>query len=159
VIKSTDRQVYPGVYMALSTIYNKHYKPEHSSAVASMVHKALPVLKCILGLAHVDINVRVCPIKDKYTNGRYYNGSRTVWIDARNSVDRSLAVLCHEMVHAQQYATGRLTSSGNYSTWEGSIVAKTRPASYAAYRALPWEAEAFARQDKLAAIVAAEIMC
>jgi 7-cyano-7-deazaguanine synthase in queuosine biosynthesis len=118
VIKSTDRQVYPRVYMALSTIYNKHYKPEHSSAVASMVHKALPVLKRILGLEHVDINVRVCPIKDKYTNGRYYNSTRTVWIDARNSVDRSLAVLCHEMVHAQQYATGRLTSSGNYSTWQ-----------------------------------------
>lgn len=50
MIKSTDRQVYPGVYMALSTIYNKHYKPEHSSAVAAMVDMAMPVLKRILSL-------------------------------------------------------------------------------------------------------------
>lgn len=157
MLKKTDRQVYPNVYMPLSAIYNPYYTPEKADAMARMVLRAMPVLKRILGLETLNVKIRICPIKAKYTNGSYYWSTLTAWIDFRNSPRKVLEVLCHEMVHAQQYASGRLARSGvKHSLWDGQVF-KSSPSTYAAYRALPWEAEAFERQAGLADLVEAEI--
>lgn len=157
MLKKTDRQVYPNVYMPLSAIYNPHYTPERADAIARMVQKALPVLKHILGLQSFNIKVRVCPIKRKNVNGIYYSTTSTAWVDFRRSPRGVLETLCHEMVHAQQYASGRLIRGSNSrSLWDGQMI-KDNPISYTAYRALPWEAEAFERQAGLANLVEAEI--
>lgn len=157
MLKKTDRQVYPNVYMPLSAIYNPHYTPERADAIACMIVKAMPVLKRILGLQSFNVKVRVCPIKRKSVNGSYYYATQTAWVDFRRSPRKVLETLCHEMVHAQQYISGRLVRSNNkHSLWDGQMI-KANPTSYAAYRALPWEAEAFERQAGLADLVEAEI--
>jgi hypothetical protein len=60
------------------------------------------------------------------------------------------ATAAHEMVHVKQWSTYQLTTAGSFY-WEGkrfhSIVGSKL--SYQEYTELPWEAEAFARQDEL----------
>lgn len=53
----------------------------------------------------------------------------------------------HELVHAEQYMTGKLAIDGYYHRWNGQKVVN-RGSTYEAYRNLPWEKEAFARQSK-----------
>jgi len=53
--------------------------------------------------------------------------------------------LGHEMVHVEQYMTGRMTSDGYHRVWEGQKH-DGRGTTYESYRNLPWEKEAFDRQ-------------
>lgn len=146
MIKSTDRQIYPNIYMALSCIYNSTYKPEQCASVAETIRKAMPVL-CKMLKVKPGIKVRVAPIKARHTRGSYYHGSRVIVIDPRFP-SSFLSTLCHEMVHAEQYDEGRLEWCGVHR-WHGSAV--RTGSTYASYRSLPWEVEAFERQEGLAA--------
>jgi outer membrane protein assembly factor BamB len=142
---STDKQVAPHITMSLSAIYT-HSKS--SARIVEMVKIALPILRTLL---HFDENVtiRVAPIKARNTNGRYYAGEKVAEIDCRLSVSKALEVLCHELVHAEQYYTGRLAWNGRTQYWNGEA-SYNRGTTYNAYREQPWEQEAFDRQAKLA---------
>ena len=155
MIKSTDRQVVPNVYMALSCIYNPKYNPEKALTVAGLVHQAMPVLYKILNVKP-GVKVRVGPIKSKTMNGRYYSHARTIDIDHRMPLDKIMQTLAHEMVHAEQYDQGRLAWNGRVQFWHGTAH-HSKATTYNAYRALPWEAEAFDRQAGLADQVWAEL--
>lgn len=144
---ATDKLVAKNVMMSLSAIYNPRLKKQ-AAEVAVVVKKALPVLRTLLDLPK-DLVVRVAPIKAKSTNGRYWNVTKTCEIDCRLSWDRALEVLCHEMVHAEQYHTGRLAQVGSVHRWNGSID-HNKGSTYNAYRSMPWEQEAWARQAELA---------
>jgi hypothetical protein len=146
VIKSTDRQIYPNIYMALSCIYNSTYKPEQCAEIGTTIKKAMPMLYKMLKVKP-GIKVRVAPIKARHTRGSYYHGSRVIVIDPRFP-DSFLHTLCHEMVHAEQYDEGRLEWCGVHR-WHGAPV--RTGSTYASYRNLPWEVEAYERQDGLAA--------
>ena len=113
-----------------------------------MVKIALPVLRTLL---HFDenITIRVAPIKARYTNGRYWSGDKVAEIDCRLPISKALESLCHELVHAEQYYTGRLAWTGSTKLWNGND-GYGRGSTYNAYRHLPWEQEAFARQAGLA---------
>lgn len=148
----TDRTVSPGVDMALSAIYNKKLA-DKAEVVRYVVEKAMPVLHKIMTIPSF-VRVRVAPIKARNINGRYINGENLCEIDCRLGWDQALETLCHEMVHAEQYFTGRLSSSfvrrkGYIHTWNGSLD-YNKGSTYRAYRQQPWEMEAFGRQKGLA---------
>lgn len=151
-IASTDKLAAPRIYMSLSAIYQHTAR---ANGVVEMMVNALPVLKRIMDLPS-DVTIRVAPIKARNTNGRYWNGERLAEIDCRLSTRKALEVLCHEMVHAEQYHTGRLDNNGKYHLWQG-VVNYNRGTTYSAYRDQPWEEEAFARQAELARIVLEEL--
>lgn len=147
MMHSTDKLIAKDVLMSLSAIYNPRYKAR-AAEVAVVVKKALPVLRTLLSISE-DVVVRVGPIKAKGTNGRYWNGSKVCEIDCRLPWDKALEVLCHEMVHAEQYHTGRLEQVGSVHKWNGSLN-DNKGSTYKAYRDMPWEREAWARQAELA---------
>lgn len=76
-------------------------------------------------------------------------------IDTLNSVIQTFA---HELVHAEQFKQGRLKSdfADVYKeepiwVWEDKLqVSPGTIKDYDSYRKLPWEVEAFDRQDKIA---------
>lgn len=148
---NTDKTVAPWTTMSLSAIYTHTTR---ANAVAEMVVKALPVLKRMLNVPH-NVKVRIAPIKARNVNGRYYNSAKVAVIDCRLGARKALETLCHEMVHAEQYHTGRLSGVGG-NIWNGQLI-RNRGTTYAAYRALPWEEEAFLRQAGLARQVLEEL--
>lgn len=151
-IHSSDKRVCPGVWMSLSAIYQHD---RQASAVADIVVKALPVLKRMMKIP-ADVTIRIAPIKARSTNGRYFSGERLAVIDCRLGWKKALEVLCHEMVHAEQYHTGRLANNGYAHYWNGQLNTN-RGTTYSAYRNQPWEEEAFGRQAALAAAVLEEL--
>jgi hypothetical protein len=66
-----------------------------------------------------------------------------------SNTDNIFDVLSHEMVHLQQYAHGKLDSNSVTRYWNGSIFDETN----VDYEDLPWEKEAFARQEELTNLV------
>lgn len=144
---STDKYVAKDVVMSLSAIYNPRYKSRVAEVVV-VVKKALPVLRTLLSVSD-DVVVRVAPIKSKGVNGRYWDGSKTCEIDCRLPWDKALVVLCHEMVHAEQYHTRRLEQTGRAHLWNGSLNT-SQGSTYKSYREMPWEQEAYDRQAGLA---------
>lgn len=148
----TDKLVAPGIYRSLSSIYNAKLV-DQAAVVQFVVQKAMPCLRQLLNLPK-NVVVRVGPIKARGINGRYINGSNLAEIDCRLMWDKALVTLCHEMVHAEQYHTGRLSSAyvrskGFVHTWNGSLD-YNKGTTYKAYREQPWEVEAFDRQNELA---------
>lgn len=154
VSAATDKNVAPWIVMSLSAIYTHGVR---AHAVAEMVTAALPVLKRMLNVP-ASVKVRIAPIKAKNVNGRYYNSHKTAVIDCRLGARKALEVLCHEMVHAEQYHTGRLVASpwSKGDLWNGQLITN-RGTTYQAYRQLPWEEEAFLRQSGLARQVLEEL--
>ena len=69
-------------------------------------------------------------------------------IDAGLSLERTLEMLAHEMVHVKQFATGELvdSSSGKTVKWQGKRVSVRDDEGY---WTLPWEIEAYGRQPGL----------
>jgi hypothetical protein len=147
---NTDKSVAPHITMSLSAIYTH---TNSANKIVEMVKIALPALRTLLHFDE-DVTIRVAPIKARNTNGRYYAGTKVAEIDCRLSVSRALEVLCHELVHAEQYFTRRLAWWGRTQYWNGEA-SSNRGTTYSAYREQPWEQEAFGRQAKLAAQVQA----
>lgn len=153
---NTDKQITPSISMSLSAIYT-HSKT--SKEVLATVYKAMPVLHKLLNIPQ-DVQIRICPIKAKRTNGRYMSGEKIAEIDCRLTWEKALEVLCHEMVHAEQYHTGRLENvvglRGWVHKWNGSVDFN-KGSTYKAYRNQPWEQEAWSRQAELCELVMKEL--
>jgi hypothetical protein len=120
--------------------------------VALVVKRALPEFKNILKLPS-NVAFRVAPIKARKTNGYYDVENKLVTLDCRLEWDRALEVMAHELVHAEQYHTGKLKKRFMYKKgwlhyWNGTVGKKGT--TYNAYREQPWEQEAWSRQAALA---------
>jgi hypothetical protein len=126
--------------------------------LASLIHVLMPHFRTLLDLPE-DITIRLAKTKKYINNGRWYDGENIATIDPRTSQRNRktgdiLDTLAHELVHAEQYHTGKLKGgkddlSGKYgSFWMGSFV-HSKGATYASYRKLPWEKEAFGRSGEL----------
>jgi hypothetical protein len=77
-------------------------------------------------------------------------------IDCRLGWAKALEVIAHELVHAEQYHTGKLKKKyvqrkGWMHSWNGTPGKKGT--TYKAYRDQPWEQEAWNRQMYLAETV------
>ena len=155
-MKRTDRFLHDNVYLSYSTIANKR-KRHNTRVVATVVLKALPILKELLDLPD-DVSVRITSIKSKTTRARYFSRARMVEMDCSSSWEAALQTLAHELVHGEQYHTGRLKLLWSDSKrrwvheWNGEVV-YTAGTTYKSYREQPWEVEAWSRQEKLAQMV------
>jgi hypothetical protein len=119
--------------------------------IAETIEKAIPHFHELLSLPD-DITYRVCGLKgNKY--GCYWGMEKVVEIDQKvHGAFEAVEILAHELVHAEQWHTGKLDmviSHGRWkNVWEGRQW--SNGTTYAAYRARPWEVEAFDRQLALA---------
>ena len=130
--------------------YGKHKKTVLQ--LAELAERSLPHFRKVLSLPK-DVSIRIAGIRG-HARGKYYNGDNVALIHdglSRNLID-ALGVIAHELIHGEQYHTGRLTNAmvGRRwaLAWDGTVVPH-RHANYEKYRALPWEAEAYARQNDI----------
>jgi hypothetical protein len=148
MIKNSDRLVTKDVYMSSSAIYTH---TDTSKVIALIIKRSLPEFRKILNLPR-DVKFRVAPIKSKNTNGYYVAEDKLAVIDCRLGWAKALEVIAHELVHAEQYYTGKLkkryTPRGVLHYWNGEVGKKGT--TYKAYRDQPWEQEAWNRQMYLA---------
>jgi hypothetical protein len=149
-------QIVGNFYGTTAAVYNKMYK-EHTFKHFPVIVKALDRLLTILD---VDPNQKIIfkPIKGN-TAGLFFMNSNKVFIDPRVNTFTAVTNIAHELVHAEQFKQGRMTwkpgmDVGQRLWSNGDMYARPGiygPAkTYADYRKLPWEAEAFGRQDGLA---------
>ena len=59
--------------------------------------------------------------------------------------DESIEVLCHEVIHMQQYSSGDLVYDNNFIIWKGNKMELNSKE----YMDRPWEKDAFDRQSQL----------
>jgi hypothetical protein len=81
-------------------------------------------------------------------NTRYYREENLNPVTGR--FEEWFATACHEMVHVKQWSTYQLVASGAYY-WESKRYHSVTGSklSYEEYVALPWEQEAFSKQEEL----------
>lgn len=126
----------------------QHMKAQ-AQAIFNLIDRAMPHARKIMDLPD-SLNFIIRPMGGKY-NGGYNFRYKQIGLDPRRSnIGTILSTLMHELVHAEQYHTGKLTQTNlRTQLWNGEAV-NNKGTTYEAYRKLPWEAEAFARQEVLA---------
>ena len=111
------------------------------------------------------LTIRIAKTKGRTNCGVYSNGYKTAVIDPRGGRKDTLETVAHELVHAEQYHTGRLVHDVSIdkhnnvrfiNEWEGKPI-NSKGRTYNSYRNLPQEIEAFARQEKLGSKIAKAI--
>jgi len=85
--------------------------------------------------------------------GYCHGDTSEVWIELDKSLigdeDYFMETLAHELVHAKQLLMGELVDHGGFKTiWKDEEYVNLRELlPEAVYKALPWEAEAYTRQE------------
>lgn len=103
---------------------------------------------------HVIISELTEAAKDNFTYGelkahlRYYNGDFYLFIDKLNR-RQSIDVICHEIIHIEQYLTGDFVFDGEKTFWFG----QEYDYGDSEYDLRPWETDAFDREPILASKV------
>lgn len=140
------------VYVSLQAYY-KHRKDSKIENLVTLVSHTVKELQDILDLPQ-DLKVRIAQFKGRQ-RGCYNAGEKTAQVTPVLDANQFLLTLCHELVHAEQFHTGRLgymynTLHNRYDySWNGQLNTN-RGTTYMAYREQPWEQEAFGRQGELA---------
>lgn len=151
-MKYTDKFKGHGVHVSAALHYSKDKTIQQNLAInVNIIKRALPEFAKILKIPR-DLQFRVCSIKGR-TLGRYINPERLIEIDGRLPWNKFLEILAHELVHAEQYHTGKLKveylrGCGYILFWNGR--AGKKGTTYNSYRNQPWEVEAYDRQAVLA---------
>jgi len=153
MLKTSDKLVNKkaSIYVSAGASYS-HKK--NTSINVQLIEKCLPILSTLLKLP--SLSIRVAPIKAKNIKGYYQSESKLVTVDCRLGPKELIEVLSHELVHAEQYHSGRLVKKylkrkGWMHYWNGTVGSKGT--TYKAYRDQPWEMEAWGRQEELAKVV------
>lgn len=144
------------------TFSAKTYYGPHSVRVVSYAERLndlWPLLLSEFHIKHTPI-VRFTNLKRLGVFGICYgfdmNTSSIIMMDARpektEDFDSFLQDLCHEMTHAEQWARGDMTKDAEYRYfWKGQPIAASTDSLLSLneeeYKKLPWEAEAYSRQD------------
>lgn len=149
-IKKSDIKVGPNLYRSMQSKYNKRHA-DYCERAMSLLCDAIPFYTQHLDVPE-DLMFRLGSLKGN-VKGYYNHAEKLVTVDYVAYTNNLLESLAHEMVHAEQYHQGRLESAystvkGWYWVWNGQSV--NRATTYAAYRALPHEEEAFRRAPILA---------
>lgn len=145
------------VYVSRQLLYGQGRK-FHRTVVLRTAHQlahAAAILRKKLNVPPT-MKVRIASFKGKSRQGSYYDTRQLAEIRMKHRISLMITTLAHEMVHAEQFHTGKLAYSGSKSYWMQQLVER-RGTTYASYRALPWEVEAFDRQESLAAEVFKEM--
>ena len=95
------------------------------------------------------VKVNFKPIRSQNLVGLYDSDSKHAIIDVRTlTLPEVLTTVCHELVHAEQFHQGLLQSTETNFFWKGKKWPARCP-SLASYYELPWEKDAYKRQDIL----------
>ena len=108
----------------------------------SIIHEILDLKK--------PVEVRFARVSD--VHGECMENGTEVIVNAKLRFDHVLRTLCHEMVHAQQFQTGRLKFKNGYDIWEGNKWTEsmsTARTPHGVYRSAPWEVEAYGLEKSL----------
>lgn len=145
------------IKIADSILYGRYQRhKDQAKKVFNLIDMAMPHARKLLDLPD-NINFVIRPNGGKYNGSYNYKGRRVNIDPRRENLGTILSTICHELVHAEQYHTGRLSKSGiATSLWNGEAV-KNKGTTYKAYRNQPWEIEAFDRQEDLAKQITAMI--
>lgn len=144
-----------GFEMAQSIKYGalKFYKTK-ITAIMDLIDYNEPLIRDMLDLPEV-FYIKFRPLPRKL-NGKYVSPTKQAIISARLSPRFMMETIFHELVHAEQYHTGKLTRKlcerrrQYVSVWDGQEFDHVNfRKSYDKYRSLPWEVEAFSRETKL----------
>ena len=121
-----------------------------SRELAELAVKAFDEFKKLLSFPD-DIKIILKTFKRDAKRGCYYSGHRIAVINPRNRTKRGfLETMAHELVHAEQYHTGRMKDRNKTCReWDGQIM-KSSEKNYQTYLNLPWEIDARSRQGLLA---------
>ena len=96
-----------------------------------------------------DISIALKPIRSLHIVGRYNGDANIAEIDIRKgNIDEGLLTICHELVHAEQYHIGTLYSDEKYFYWKGKKWPEACSKTTAYYK-LPWEIEAYNKQEEI----------
>ena len=154
MIKNTDIRAksVETIYVSRQLVYGDSKRPSAVKTAIAVIDKTMPEFRKLLSLPE-KIVFRVSRIKGPYS-GKYCNGDNVVLISPLVKWDKLLETIAHELVHAEQYHTKRLSSvfqaqKGWVSQWYGEDC-KLKGTTYNSYRKQPWEVEAFNRQKELA---------
>lgn len=158
MIKSTDIKISDFLYVSMDCVYNKRRR-HNSRDTCSIIYRVFEKYRKYLDFPK-DTVVRVCAIKG-HVSGRYWSGDNVCEISCSMHWQSLLEVLAHELVHAEQYHTGRLKkewvrNKGWVHKWDGSIN-HSKGSTYNAYRNQPWEKEAWERQTEIAELVSKDM--
>ena len=140
----------PRIKMSASAWY--HF-PKTAYPIAELIKSTESAFRDLLDFAE-DTTFRVTAIRKRTKYGQYWSKLKTVELDCRLPLATAIQTLAHELVHAEQYHQGRLAASQSAASgdwnqyWNGEHVKVGT--GYKAYRALPWEKEAFDREQELA---------
>jgi hypothetical protein len=152
-----------------SAKYHKKYNAKTKMVLAT-IETSLPILLREFKIDPSKITITVRPLPASDTTGQCtYNrlaGRADIELDCRMAtVQQVMNTLAHEMTHAEQYQTGRLTLEVDYFSVRGSpyptrmffhtwkredgsdqcFPPNAGKYTYNVYRNLPWEKEAFTR--------------
>lgn len=148
----SDVRLSKHVSISYNALYNKKLYDTHNAKICAIVLGRMLELVYETKILTIpeDIQITVKPIKSKTTFGLYHPFQRQVTIDFRRK-DLNLCVqtLMHELVHAEQWFTGKQKMTPKGIVWNGQIVSN-KGTTYKKYREQPWEKEAFDREYDLA---------
>ena len=175
-MKSSDRYIAPNVWVSAQIYFGSKRRLGSSltkgeyrarlSANAKLLSMALKEFRKYLNFSE-DTTIRLASIRRSRVRGTavkgLFNGETNIAsIRYRIGFKGMLETLAHELVHGEQFHTGQLKYkwSDNKSKWVAYWCGSENDLTteYAEYVKLPWEAEAFKRQEGLAAMVYLDIL-
>lgn len=155
MVQTSDIKISTHVSASYAAYYKSPAWRARLQQRAALIEHALPVFHELLHLP-ASITVRIAGLKSRSLRGRYVYSTCTAELSYSLSDERLLTTLAHELVHAEQYNTGKLknewSNRGWVHQWEGDMN-YNKGSTYKAYRNQPWEVEAFGREKILAEVV------
>ena len=145
------------VTIADSILYGRYKQfRTFSGQIAQLSMEAVKHARTFMDLPE-SLRFHIRPLGGKY-NGVYINYFDRVELDPRRkNLGVVLSTIMHELVHAEQFHTGRLKLTAGTYHWNDEAVKKLGN-SYEEYKNRPWQTEAFTRQDELAKKITAMIV-
>lgn len=145
-----------GVRVPAYVLTHATYKKYKVAELATLVAAAVPLMREHLDFSD-SIDIIIKPIRMRDRVGQYHEGRDEVVLDFRRGSRYSLiSTLAHELTHAEQYFTGRLTREWKkwdwVYQWENNVIGN-KGSTFQSYMKLPWEIEARERQDGIALMV------
>ena len=150
---ASDRTIYDRIKVSPQVLYSNNVNKERVLYRGILFNAMLREFHTLLDFDKA-VTIRLCKIKGRNVSGRYQSGYKLVELEYTSCMAEMTEWLAHELVHAEQYHTKKLeavwvSGKGWKQTWNGKVC-NNKGTTYAAYRNLPWEEEAFKRQKELA---------
>lgn len=155
MIRSSDINLGQNVFVSSQVFYKtpgdrKAYFDLHAKILREFVKRIGVYLKI-----PKKVTIRIMKFRQPDTHGEYCSSDKVICVSSSiiDNYEFLSNVLAHELVHAEQYHTGRLSYDNDTWIWKkgkGRVEVKQREMNrYDVYKSTPWEREAYTRQVEL----------